>query len=159
MSSPQPQPKVAPLRVHALDAEDLHLLSACLQDALLRIGDMAYLPQKRRFALIADRFDWAREASTGDLERARAGLHFETVRSVRCKGVARDYPNMVLELLTIAFEAGPQPQGRISLNFAGGATILLEVDCIEAQLGDLGPRWRVSCRPAHELDEGASSRS
>jgi hypothetical protein len=159
MASPKPQPKAPPLRLHALDEEDLHLMSACLQDALLRVGDMVFLPHKRRFALIADRFDWAAEASTGALERARAGLHFEAVRGVRYRSVARDYPNMVLELLTIAFEAGPQPEGRIRLIFAGGAVISLDVDCIEAQLGDLGPRWPVSICPAHELDEGAASRS
>jgi hypothetical protein len=159
MASHHPGPKATPLRLHALDGEDLHLLSACLQDALLRVGDMVYLPQKRRFALIADRFDWSAEAATGALERARAGVHFEAVRGVRYKGVARDYPNMVLELLTIAFEAGPLPEGRIRLDFAGGAAILLEVDCIEAQLGDLGPRWRVSRCPTHELDEGVGTRS
>ncbi|HMK91143.1 MAG TPA: DUF2948 family protein [Methylocystis sp.] len=159
MASEQTRPKAPPLRLHALDEEDLHLLSACLQDALLRVGDMAFLPHKRRFALVADRFDWAADACDGVRERARAGLHFEAVRHVRYKGVARDYPNMVLELLTISFAAGPEPEGRIQLNFAGGAAISLDVDCIEAQLGDLGPRWRVASRPAHELDEGAAARS
>ena len=156
MASPQPTP---PLRLHALDEEDLRLLSACLQDALLRVGDMAYLPAKQRFALIADRFDWSTEATLGAFERARAGVHFEAVRNVRFKGVPRDRPGQALELLTISFDPSQAPGGRLLLNFAGGATVSLEVDCIEAQLCDMGPRWRVSSCPAHVLDEGLGSRS
>jgi len=156
MASRQPAPS---LRLHALDEEDLRLLSACLQDALLRVGDMAYVPAKQRFALIADRFDWAAEATLGACERARAGVHFETVRNVRFKGVRRDHPDGALELLTISFEPGQPPGGRLLLNFAGGAAISLEIDCIEAQLCDMGPRWKVSSCPAHALDEGPGSSS
>ena len=160
MASPQPSPQPSPLlRLHALDEEDLRLLSACLQDALLRVGDMAYIPAKQRFALIADRFDWTTEASSGGFERARAGVHFETVRNARFKGVPRDYPALALELLAITFEPAQAPGGRLLLNFAGGGAISLEVDCIEAQLCDMGPRWRVSSCPAHALDEGLGSSS
>ena len=147
------------LRLHALDAEDLALISAHLQDALLRVGDLAYLPKERRFALIASRFDWALQAQ-GRLERCRAGLHFEAVRGGRYAGVAREHPDGVLELLAVVFEPGaPPPEGRIRLIFAGGATILLNVDCIEAQLCDLGPRWPVSSCPTHKLDEDGGAGS
>jgi len=147
------------LRLHALDAEDLALFSAHLQDALLQVGDLAYLPRDRRFALVVSRFDWAAQA-LGRLERCRAGLHFEAVRSVRFAGVARAHAGGVLELLALVFEPGPAaPEGRIRLIFAGGATILLDVDCIEAQLSDLGPRWPVSSCPTHKLDEGGGAGS
>ncbi len=149
----------APLRLHALDEEDLALLSALLQDALLRIGDIAYLPREKRFALLAARFDWERKAQ-GELERCSAGLHFGAVKKVRCAGVLRERPDEMLELLAVLFEPGPSaPEGRIRLVFAGGATILLEVESIEAQLCDLGPRWSVSLCPAHKLDEDAGSGS
>ena len=46
------------LKLIALDAEDLSVLSANLQDAVLRIADIAYLPREKRFAAIANRFDW-----------------------------------------------------------------------------------------------------
>ncbi|MGA8171953.1 MAG: DUF2948 family protein [Methylocystis sp.] len=147
------------LRLHALDAEDLGLVSAHLQDALLRVGDLAYLPKKRRFALIASRFDWTAR-DRGRLERCRAGLHFEAVRAVRYAGVARERLDGVLELLALVFEPGATaPEGRVRLIFAGGATILLDVDCIEAQLCDLGPRWPVSSCPTHHLDEGGGAGS
>ena len=147
------------LRLHALDCEDLSLISAHLQDALIRVGDIAFLPGKRRFALIGSRFDWAAELD-GRLERCRCGLHFEGVQRVRCQNVSRERPDAILELLAVTFEPDVDPpSGVVRLFFAGGASIALEVECVEAQLCDVGPRWKVAARPAHdlsgELDEGA----
>jgi hypothetical protein len=159
MPTPASAPKTPLLRLQAFDAEDLNLLSAHLQDALLRICDLAYLPNQQRFVLSASRFDWAAEAE-GRFERCQSALHFEWVRHVRYCGVARERPDSVLELLTMAFEPGETaPEGRIRLIFSGGAVILLEVECIEAQLTDLGPRWPVCGRPTHNLDEDAGAGS
>jgi hypothetical protein len=145
----------AGLKLRALDAEDLSLISAHLQDALARVRDLVYLPNKRRFAIVLSRFDWCAE-SEGRFERVRTGLHFEGVIRARCRAIARDRPEAVLSLLAITFEPGPEPpEGRIRLIFAGGADILLDVECLEAQLTDLGPRWKVVSRPAHQLDEAA----
>jgi len=139
------------LRLHALDSEDLALLSAHVQDALVRVGDIAYVPAKRRFALVGSRFDWAAEME-GRLERCRSGLHFEGVQSVRCQRVSRDQPDVILDLLAVTFEPGPEaPGGTIRLTFAGGAVICLDVECVEAQLCDIGPRWKTAARPAHNI--------
>jgi hypothetical protein len=144
------------LRLHALDSEDLAILSAHLQDALVRVGDMTYLPAKRRFAMVGSRFDWAAEME-GRLERCRAGLHFEGVQRVRCQLVSREQPDLILDLLAVTFEPGPEPPGgTIRLTFAGGAAICLDVECVEAQLADVGPRWRTAARPTHGL-EGAAA--
>ena len=154
MGPPSQQERAPALRLHALDSEDLALISAHLQDTLVRVGDIAFMPSKRRFALIGSRFDWAAELE-GRLERCRAGLHFEGVQRVRCQRVVRDRPDAILELLAIAFEPGPEPpSGVVRLIFAGGASIALDVECIEAQLADVGPRWKVSARPSHDLDLG-----
>lgn len=139
------------LRLHALDFEDLALLSAHLQDALVRVGDIAFVPQKRRFALVGSRFDWAAELE-GRLERCRSGLHFEGVSRVRSHKVARDRPDAILELLAVTFEPGPEPpSGVVHLHFAGGARFCLDVECVEAQLCDIGPRWTTAARPNHDL--------
>jgi hypothetical protein len=149
----------ASLRLQALEAEDLALISAHLQDSLVRVGDILYQPLKRRFALVGSRFDWEAEVE-GRLERCRAGLHFEGVTRVRCQKVARDRPDLILELLAVTFEpAAEAPAGSIRLVFAGGAEILLDVECVEAQLCDVGPRWRVETRPAHVLDGNAATGS
>lgn len=143
------------LRLHVLDSEEVVLLSALAQDALVRVGDIGYEPAKRRFALVGSRFD--REAETeGRLERVRAGLHFEGVTRVRHQGVARDRPDAVMVLLAVTFEPGPEPpDGLVRLIFAGGVSILLDVECVEAQFADIGPRWTVACCPCHDLDENA----
>ncbi len=141
----------AGLRLHALDSADLALLSAHLQDALVRVGEIAFVPKKRRFALVGSRFDWAAELE-GRLERCRTGLHFEGVERVRCQRVDRAQPEQILSLLAVIFEPGPDaPSGVVHLIFAGGACICLDVECIEAQLCDVGPRWKVCARPTHDL--------
>jgi hypothetical protein len=140
------------LRLHALDSEDLALLSAHVQDALVRVGDIAYLPARRRFALVGSRFDWAAELE-GRLERCRTGLHFEGVQRVRCARISRQQPDVILDLLAVTFEPGPEaPGGTIRLTFAGGAAICLDVECVEAQLCDIGPRWKTATRPAHAFE-------
>ena len=144
----------APLRLQALDPEDLAVVSAHLQDATVRVGDIAFLKERRRFALVAARFDWEAE-TRGRLERCATALHFEGVRAARCFRLPRENPEAMLALLTILFEAdGAGPEGQIRLVFSGGTTIALDVDEVEAQLSDLGPRWPISSRPTHELDEG-----
>jgi hypothetical protein len=144
----------APLRLQALDPEDLAFVSAHLQDAAVRVGDIAYLKERRRFALVAARFDWGAEAR-GRLERCVTALHFEAVRGVRCLRFPHEKPEAMLALLSILYEpAAAGPEGCIRLVFSGGATIALDVDGVEAQLSDLGPRWRISSRPSHKLDEG-----
>jgi hypothetical protein len=156
-SPSRPIPDAADLRLHALDHEDLALVSAILQDALIRVGDLAYLPGQRRFALVGARFDRVAEAE-GRLERCRAGLHFEGVQRVRLLRVAHDRPETVLELLAVTFEPGPDaPSGVVTLVFAGGAAIQLDVECVEVQMRDIGPRWAVKTRPSHDLGPDAST--
>lgn len=156
---PSTFPRPAGLKLLAMDAEDLACLSAHLQDALVRVGDLAFLPDKRRFAFIGSRFDWSAQAD-GRRERCCTGVHFEGVRRVRHQRVARDRPDAILELLALTFEpAAEPPGGLVRLIFAGGAAILLDVECVEARLSDLGPRWGVKGCPSHELDESGGQGS
>ena len=90
------------LRLVALDSEDLAVISANLQDSLVRIGDMTYLPRSKRFALVASRFDWV-SAAEGKNERCRTGLHFERVLKATCTGFDQKSKDLCLSLLSIAF--------------------------------------------------------
>jgi hypothetical protein len=141
------------LRLLALDSEDLAVLSAHMQDAVIRVGDMAYLPSARRFALVAARFDWCASASAGRVERARTGLHFDCVTHAAHTGFDCKQPDMVLNVLNIAFEPTDAPAGRIVITFSGGAAVRLDVECLEAQMRDLGERWKARAAPAHPLDD------
>jgi len=147
-----------PLRLIAFDSEDLQVVSAHLQDALVRVGDMAWLPEQDRFVLGLSRFDWV-SSEAGQCERAVGALQFERVRTVRQNGVPQREPNTVLSLLAIAFEPGDAPAGRVILTFSGGAAIRLDVECLEAHVRDLGPRWTARSRPGHALDAGPAQGS
>jgi hypothetical protein len=139
------------LRLVALDQEDLAVISAHLQDAEVRISDLAYLPHERRFAFVAQRFDW--ETTPNEpLRRRLTGLHFERVSRVRCRGVDRSQPDSVLNLLGVAFEETDAPSGTATLLFENGSAIQLDVECVEAQMKDLGPVWPCNKRPTHDAD-------
>ena len=142
-----------PLRLMAQDAEDLAVLSAQMQDAVVRVGDMAWLPKVQRFALLACRFDWM-AAEAGRRERCHTGLHFDCVRSARLRGFDQSDPALTLNLLGIVYTPTDAPSGTVDLVFSGGAGVQLEVECLEAQLRDLGSRWKTDRQPGHVPDDG-----
>ncbi len=147
------------LKLISLDAEDLAVLSAHLQDAVVRASDMAYSPAEKRFAALANRFDWsASVTSAGKRQtRRRCGLRFERVLAAKVTGFSPADAEAVLSLLAIGFEETNAPGGQITLTFSGGAAIRLDVECVEAELRDLGAAWATPNQPRHE--DGAPDKS
>lgn len=136
------------LRLVALDSEDLSIVSTHLQDAIVRVGDLAFLCHDHRFALVARRFDWeCREDETP--RRRLTGLHFERVLRCRTRGIDRSNPDAVLNLLAVTFDESDAPSGTVTLLFSEGAAIQLDVECVETQMKDLGPVWEAEGRPTH----------
>lgn len=146
------------LKLAALDEEDLSVISAHLQDAVLKVGDMVYLPARRRFALQLYRFDWLHHAEFGGkCRRRQSALSFDRVTSVRSQRIRQGADAAILELLAIEFDQTDAPAGAVDLIFAGGGTVRLLVECIEARLADLGPVWETDSTPAHDLSEAPES--
>ena len=152
------------LRLRAVDAMDLSVLAAHLQDAIAQVGDMAYQPQKRRFAVLLNRFMWedveddkrpGAKPDDGHYRRVRSALHFDGVQRVQTQGLKLGAKEAVAELLTLAFESKSEPAGIITMTFAGGGAIKLEVECLDAWLTDLSAPWPTPHRPGHgvEADE------
>jgi hypothetical protein len=139
------------LKLAALDEDDLKIISAHVQDALMKIGDIDYSPARKWLLVPMNRFvrDGKRSLFRRKYERRRSVLHFEHVLSVRSTGIDREDIKDVLSLLAIRFLPGEAPAGTIELVFAGDATIRLGVEFIEARLADLGPAWETTSRPAH----------
>ena len=145
------------LRLLALDAEDLAVVSAHVQDGVLRVGDVLWLASEKRFVVTMNRFAWEtrpeRRFFSRRYERRRAVLHFDRVLAAASSGVETARPDAVLALLAVTFEPGDAPSGppsgHVLLTFAGGATIRLSVECIEASLSDLGPAWATAHAPRH----------
>jgi hypothetical protein len=144
---------MTPLKLVALDEEDLKVVSAHVQDALMKVGDVSWLKPEKRVLIAMNRFAW--EQPPGFFRRSRerrsAVLHFEGVTALRAIGVDPGRSDDILSLLSIGFEPGEAPAGTVELTFSGGATMRLEVDFIEARLADLGSAWTAGSRPRHSI--------
>ena len=150
-----------PLKLCAFDEEDLAVISAHAQDAVLKVGDMVYLPKDGRFAVAMNRFIWeqAVDGKRRGYERRRAALSFDRVRAVRSSKIDRSRADAVLELLAVSFETTDTPAGKVTLVFAGGGAVQLDVEVIEARLADLGAAWATAAKPEHDLESTARPRN
>ncbi|HEY7229952.1 MAG TPA: DUF2948 family protein [Pseudolabrys sp.] len=143
-----------------LDEEDLEVASAHLQDAVVRVSDILWRPRERRLVVALNRFDW--EGAQGDnpeFRRRRAALRFERVLACKCRQVDPTHKDEVLNLLAVEFSETEPPSGVVLLEFSGGATLRLEVECLEAELADLGPTWTTGHCPAHVNVEESQAKS
>ena len=137
----------------ALDREDLEVVSTHLQDALVKVADIMWRPQERRLIVSLSRFDWpAAEKESPQLRRCQSVLRFERVNSCKCRSVNPAGKDAVLNLLAVDFIETDAPAGAVTLIFSGGGALRLEVECLEAELVDLGPSWPAAERPLHVED-------
>jgi hypothetical protein len=136
------------LKLVALDNEGLAVISAHIQDSCVAPTEIAWLPKQKRFVCGAMRYDWA-AAKLGRHERVFAALRFDRVMKVSHLGLAhRDEPR---RLLAVRFEKIDPPSGLVILTFADGAAIRLEVECLEGELRDIGPRKPAEACAGHSL--------
>ena len=141
----------SPRTLIAEDEADLEVISAHLQDAVAKVKDLVYLPKRRRFAALFNRFQWEAGARRGNL-RLQSGLHVDGVLSAKSSKIKRGAPDAVVSLLAIKFtpKKTDDPAGTIELIFSGGGVLKLEVECIDAGLSDISGAWAARGRPAHE---------
>lgn len=137
----------ASLKLLAQDADDLAVISAALQDAVAKVGDIAFEPRARVLTVALNRYRW--EAGRG--ERVRSALQIAGVLKVETRKIRRDAPEAVVELLAVTFEPGEAPGGVVTLSFAGGGDLRATVECVEAVLADVSAPWRTPRTPRHEL--------
>jgi hypothetical protein len=135
------------LRLRAEDAEDLAVISSALQDAVGKMGDIAFDAASRRLTLGLNRFRWEAGAKTN--ERVRCGLQLGGVMAVQQRKLRRDAKKAIVELLAITFEPGEAPGGAILLTFAGGGDLRAHVECIDVVAADVSDPWSTTQRPSH----------
>lgn len=131
----------APLRLKALDTDDLAVMAALVQDAVFPASEMKWDAKARRFAILLNRFRWE-DADNARLrkrsfERVQTVLVIEDVMKVQSQGVDKTDPDMIFSLLSINFEAGDDGTGRVVLTLAGDGVIGLEVEALEVLLRDV----------------------
>jgi hypothetical protein len=138
------------LKLAAADAEDLEVLSARLQDAVLKLKNVSWQPRKRRFAAVVNRLQW----ESGGQTRVRAGLHFDGVLKVQSHKVKLGADEAVVSLLAVNFTpaGGEDPGGMIELVLAGGGAFRLTVECVDAELADMTSSWAARGKPDHESE-------
>jgi hypothetical protein len=126
-----------PLRLRALDADDLKVLGALVQDAIFPAGEMTWDRRRRRFAILLNRFRWEDSGRRSPPERVRAMLVIEDALKVASQGVPRDDPDLVLSVLTLDWTPGEDGTGRITLVLAGDGAVAVDVEALEVTLSDV----------------------
>ena len=142
-----------PLNLGAMDTDDLKVISALVQDAVFPITEMKYDRKARRFALLINRFRWEDKSQPRHApERVQALLAFDTVLGVATQGLERDDKETVLSLLTMEWEAGETPTGKVVLTLAGDGAIRLDCEALEVTLKDVTRPYVAPSKktPSHE---------
>lgn len=138
----------SPLRLLAQDADDLTVISAALQEAVARVGDIQFDPVRRTLTVAVSRFRW--EAEAAGPERVRAAVQFGGVLAVRSRNLRRDAADAVISILSVGFQAGEPPGGVLTIALAGGGDVQVDLECLDAALSDTGDPWPARGRPDHE---------
>ena len=143
-----------PLNLGALDPEDLEVLSSLVQDAVFPVTEMRWRKAERRFALLLNRFRWedreAAERRGRTYERVQSLLVVDNVLGVASQGVDRSDKDLVLSLLSVAFEPAEDNAGHVLLTLAGDGAIRLSVEALELSLRDVTRPYRAPSGRAPE---------
>ena len=145
-----------PLRLKALDPEDLAVISALVQDAVFLRSNSRWLRGERRFAILLNRFRWEdlplAEQTGRHFERVRSVLSIEDVTRVRGSGLEDLDKETVLSILSMQWEAGQDAAGAVELTLAGDGVIRVEVEALEVVMRDVTRPYRAPSgkAPRHE---------
>lgn len=137
------------LKLSALDADDLAILSAAVQDALVAVRDCAYLKEEKRFVLLLNRFRWEADPEQGiGHSRTHSALVFNEVTAVRHHDIPTGEPDRMLEVLAVVLENDHS----VLVRFSAGRAIRLEIGRLACHLGDVGEPWPTPWKPAHPVE-------
>lgn len=131
-------------RLIALDEDDLAVVSTHVQDAAVRVGEFHWRPSEKRFVLGMQRIDW--DQVIGGKPQSRclvSALRFDRVLSCKARDIDMAHADVELSLVGVEFQERAAPGGTVTLLFAPGGALRLDVECLECELADLG-----QCGPA-----------
>ena len=140
-----------PLKLIAKDAEDIAVVSAMLQDALVPVHDMTFDAASKQFIMVVSRFCWERLNPPGQnmlrpCERVHCALRVDGVQGVKTQQIDLKKKSDILELLAVMTD-----DDGLQLVFAGGPKLKLLGDAWVARVEDLGEPWPVSKAPCHDV--------
>lgn len=129
-----------PLKLIALDADDLAVISAHVQDARVLPADIAWRQAEKRLVVGMHRLDWEQTlAGEAEPRRLVSILRFDRVLACKARQIDPESSEQLLELIGIEFHPSEAPSGSALLHFSQGGTLRLDVECLECELTDLGP--------------------
>jgi hypothetical protein len=149
------------LKLVALDKDDIEVVSAHVQDALVKVADILWMPREHRFVMALNRFDWmsavdVKAESKPEYRRCRTALRFDRVSACKCRNLDQTSRDTRLNLLAVEFAEADSPAGIVTLTFSGGGAIRLDVECLEAELADLGEVSTAALCPDHSARGSAA---
>ena len=129
-----------PLKLVALDAEDLAVISAHVQEARVQVADIVWRQDEKRLVIGMNRLDWEQTlAGQAEPRRLVAALRFDRVLACKSRNIDLENPDHAIDLVGIEFHEADAPGGSAVLLFAQGGALRLDVECLECELTDLGP--------------------
>jgi DUF2948 family protein len=129
-----------PLKLIALDADDLAVISAHVQEARVQAADIIWRQDEKRLVIGLNRLDWEQTlAGEASPRRLVAALRFDRVLACKSRNIDPKAEEALLELVGIEFCPGEAPGGCALLLFSHGGALRLDVECLECELTDLGP--------------------
>lgn len=144
------------LRLAVETSDDVTVASTLLQDAVGQTGEISWMQRRRRLVMLLNRFRWedaeAAKAQRRTPERVRAALVCDDVMAVKARGLDPSDNDTVFSLLSIGFEPGEAPAGRIVMTLAGDGELALDVECLDMRLIDLTRPWHARGIPDHDQD-------
>src|SRR3982750_4198048 len=142
------------LKLIALDADDLAVISAHVQDARVQVSDIIWRQSEKRLVVGMSRLDWEQTlAGENSPRRLIAALRFDRVLACKSRNIDPASPDALLELVGIEFCPGHEPGGSALLMFSHGGALRLDVECLECELTDLG----TDDIGTSDIDEGGES--
>lgn len=147
-----------PLRLVVAEPDDLPVVSALIQDAVGQVGEISWMPKRRRLALLLNRFRWEdKESAEKDrrpFQRVRSALVFDSVLAVQTNGLNPADKDMIYSVLQARFDPGEEGAGAVVLELAGDGALALDVECLDGRLIDISAPWdaKSGSAPDHPLD-------
>jgi len=127
------------LKLIALDADDLAVISAHVQDARVQTSDIIWRQHEKRLVIGMNRLDWEQTlAGEAEPRRLIAALRFDRVLACKSRNIDLEASDNALDLVGIEFHEAEAPGGSAVLLFAQGGALRLDVECLECELTDLG---------------------
>jgi len=145
--------EVKNLKLLATSEEDLRVIAAHLQDAIVSIKDIASLKKNRIFLIQLNRFMWE-DVEKGVFrrnKRVRTVLKFDNVINVLSKKINTKEDKIFLDFLTIESKLLRDKSYEIQLIFSGDSMIKIKAEVIDVTLDDQGSPWETKAQPKHDF--------